>query len=111
MKSGRLFLIFLSSASKFCLIEFCGMQVANAIFVMPRAEGDTNPVIQAMLQGLSWCEKHSQADLASRNAYIKAQGKASIAALTMAMDASLTRDSVIVSNNGPLRCRSDLSLL
>ena len=87
------------------------MQVANAIFVMPRAEGDANPVIQAMLQGLSWCEKHCQADLASRNAYIKAQGKASVAALTMSMNASLTRDFGIMSNDRPLRCTSDLSLL
>jgi len=51
------------------------MQVANAVFMMPRAEGDSHPVIQAMLQGFSWSEKHRQADLASRNAYIASQGK------------------------------------
>jgi len=51
------------------------MQVANAIFMMPRDTHDTNPVIQAMLQGLSWCERHREADLASRNAYLTSQGK------------------------------------
>ncbi len=51
------------------------MQVANAVFMMPRAEGDCHAVIQAMLQGMSWSEKHRQADLASRNAYIASQGR------------------------------------
>ena len=52
-------------------------QVANAIFLMPRDQRDSNPVIQAMLQGMCWCEKDRQADLASRNAYIASQGKVS----------------------------------
>ncbi|CAL5227823.1 g10851 [Coccomyxa viridis] len=29
-----------------------------------------------MLQGMSWCEKHRPADLASRNAYLSSEGKA-----------------------------------
>jgi hypothetical protein len=50
-----------------------------------------------MLQGLSWCEEHCQADLASRDAYIKAQGKANFVAPTWAMNASLTQDSMVMS--------------
>lgn len=51
------------------------LQVANAIFMMPRDQRDSNPVIQALLQGMSWCEKDRQADIASRNAYIASQGR------------------------------------
>ncbi len=57
------------------------VQVANAIFLMPRDQRDSNPVIQAMLQGMCWCEKDRQAALASRNAYITSQGKVSPQAL------------------------------
>ncbi len=45
--------------------------------MMPRDQRDCNPVIQAMLQGMCWCEKDRQAALASRNAYIASQGKVS----------------------------------
>ena len=61
-----------------CCLLACkctALQVANAIFMMPRDRHDSNPVVQAMLQGLSWCEKHRSADLASRNAYLTSHGK------------------------------------
>ena len=58
-----------------CLACFVPIQVANAIFMMPRDQRDSNPVVQAMLQGMCWCEKDRPADLASRNAYLRSQGK------------------------------------
>lgn len=57
------------------------LQVANAIFMMPQGTHDSNPVVQAMLQGLSWCEKHRPPDLASRNAYLSSQEKVSLSSL------------------------------
>ena len=70
-----------AQASRCCSDGLCtqvtraALQVANAIFMMPRDVHDSNPVVQAMLQGLSWCEKHRSADLASRNAYLSSHGK------------------------------------
>ena len=70
--------------------ELCCMQVANAVFMMPRDTHDNNPVIQAMLQGLSWCERHRQADLASRNAYLTSQGKVHLPSLHLALSLIFT---------------------
>ena len=70
--------------------------MANAIFLMPRNQRDSNPVIQALLQGMSWCEKDREADIASRNAYITSQGKVSALATAPASPDTLSSCTVIL---------------
>ena len=86
------------------------LQVANAIFMMPRDTHDVNPVVQAMLQGLSWCEKHRSPDLASRNAFLSSQDKVTLRSYCACMPLSPSSNDVrracrsfcLISSTGPL---------